>query len=134
MNLVQLLDTLPEQLREQILIRAGAEATAALSITCKQALSLIQRDDYLWHLFAERSFGHTRDIEKVDAKPLFLARTHQTHRCKCIYFRYWAARKHTCAYCGTFERDNSGGSSEGRGVVCAKCCKRIASWNRLYDF
>lgn len=135
MNLLQFLHSIPSELRADILLKAGPEASARLSITSKDALALIQFDDFLWRLFGEQSFDCEQDFTKVYADPLFQASSHVHHSCSCLYFRYWAARKYTCAVCCEFNEDNSGGfeCADKSGVVCGRCCDEMEMPLRIYD-
>lgn len=135
MNLLQFLRSIPSELRAEILLKAGPEASARLSITSKDALALIQFDDSLWRLYGEQCFDCERDFTKVYADPLFGASSHAQHRCSCLYFRYWAARKFTCAVCCEFNEDNSGGfeCAENSGVICATCWEEVERPLRIYD-
>lgn len=122
------------ELKERILERVGPEATANLSVTCKAAFSLIQRDDRLWRAFADASFGQFRRIQDVDVGHLFNSRSHADHVCFCFYFRYWAARRHTCRHCDLFSGDVATLHKDNRGgVVCHRCHDSIARKELMFD-
>lgn len=132
MKFLALLQRIPE-LRDNILKKAGPEAAARLSVTCKAAFMLIQLDDRLWRTFAARSFGQYGWVNDLEIGPLFNSQSHEDHTCSCFYFRYWAARKHTCRHCDVFTADTKALYTDRGGVVCDRCYESIQRKSLMFD-
>lgn len=130
MSLIQFLEYIPAELRFQILHTAGAQAAANVSITCRAAFQLIQKDDYLWKALFQRDLS---DITSLITYPEYhrFAVSHSVNT--SAYAWYWHVFTCCCTVCFWYI-PHKGGIIRRSGIeMCRDCERDLEDCQKIYD-